>query len=120
MNEATVKALVRHRDGRCVECGMTNEEHVAKFGRQLDVHRIVPGSKYTLEGCVTLCRPCHGPQPRRSRNSILRVKDPATAAAVLLHARRTGREPREVVCAALRSFLPDEFSEADKFLASRR
>ena len=30
----------------------------------LDVHRIVPGSTYTVNGCVTLCRPCHRLKPR--------------------------------------------------------
>lgn len=59
------KAAVRDRDGyACVECGMTNEEHVATFGSILQVHRLVPGSHYTLDGCVTLCIPCHGPKPR--------------------------------------------------------
>jgi hypothetical protein len=61
----TVKPLVRERDGfRCVECGLSNDEHRAQTGRQLDVHRLVPGSEYTVAGCVTLCRACHGPKPR--------------------------------------------------------
>lgn len=60
-----VKALVRYRDGyRCVDCGMTAREHIAKYGRTLDVHRIVPGGRYTVKGCVSLCRECHGPKPR--------------------------------------------------------
>ena len=32
-----------------------------------DVHRIDPGSAYTVDGCVTLCRVCHGDKPK-SRN----------------------------------------------------
>jgi hypothetical protein len=63
-----LKAAIRLRDGmRCVVCDLTNEEHLAKFGRQLDVHRTSPGSVYTLDGCVTVCRPCHGGLPRTPR-----------------------------------------------------
>ncbi len=72
-----IKASVRARDGfRCTQCGTTNDEHKEKTGRQLDVHRVVPGSAYSAESgvCVTLCRPCHGPQPRRRRGSRNIVK----------------------------------------------
>ena len=62
---SSIRALVRHRDGyRCQGCGMTAIEHIEKYGRTLDVHRIVPGSPYTIKGCTALCRTCHGPQPR--------------------------------------------------------
>jgi hypothetical protein len=68
VNVADVKASVRARDGnRCTGCGMTNIEHVERYGRALEVHRKVPGSLYTLEGCTLLCKPCHGPQPRRKK-----------------------------------------------------
>ena len=66
-----VKAVVRHRDGyRCTNCGMTAVEHIERYGRSLDVHRIVPGSEYTVDGSVTLCRPCHGPRPKRAKNQV--------------------------------------------------
>jgi hypothetical protein len=62
-----IKAAVRERDGhRCVHCGMTAEEHRQLFGANLQVHRKVPGSAYTLEGCETVCQRCHGPLPRRA------------------------------------------------------
>jgi hypothetical protein len=62
----TVKAAVRERDGyRCTDCGMTNEEHRVQYGKSLDVHRLVPGSAYTPDGCVTLCRKCHASKPKR-------------------------------------------------------
>jgi cytochrome c553 len=48
---------------------MTNAVHIAKYGRFLDVHRIVPGSKYAVDDCATLCRVCHGPQPKSRRGS---------------------------------------------------
>ncbi len=59
-----VRKQVRLRDGACVVCGMTTEQHVEYYGRALDVHRIVPGSEYTLEGCVAVCRYCHGAMPK--------------------------------------------------------
>lgn len=66
MSASTIKEDVRTRDNfRCTECGMMQEEHIALYGKRLEVHRKVPGSPYTLEGCVTLCRTCHYPKPRR-------------------------------------------------------
>ena len=67
-----VKAAVRARDGkRCVHCGMTDEKHIARYGRTLDVHRVVPGSEYSLAPgvCKTLCRPCHALMPKRPRGT---------------------------------------------------
>ncbi len=68
---AELKATVRERDGnRCTECGMTAAQHLERYGRDLDVHRLIPGSPYTTEGCVTLCRRCHGSKPKRPRGSL--------------------------------------------------
>lgn len=65
MSQSAIKAAVRTRDGfRCVDCGMTNDESIALTEIQLDVHRLVPGSDYSVDGCVTLCRSCHGKKPR--------------------------------------------------------
>ena len=65
-----VKAAVRERDGNaCVGCGMTAEQHRARYGKRLLVHRKVPGSLYTLAGCETRCVECHGPLPRRARHA---------------------------------------------------
>lgn len=68
-----VKAAVRERDGMCcTECGMTNEQHIAEFGSSLEVHRETPGSEYSTDPgvCVTLCKPCHGPKPKRPRGTL--------------------------------------------------
>jgi 5-methylcytosine-specific restriction endonuclease McrA len=63
----SVKDEVRARDGyRCTRCGLSNQDHELRYGRQLDVHRVVPGSRYGAEGCVTLCKKCHGDEPRRA------------------------------------------------------
>lgn len=61
----SVQDDVRTRDGyKCLDCGMTHEEHIAKFGRQLEVHRLVPGIVYEPDWCVTLCHDCHTKKPR--------------------------------------------------------
>ena len=72
MDEWSVKAAVRARDGnKCTDCGMTAEDHRKTYGKGLDVHRVVPGSQYTVAGCVTLCRRCHGPKPKLPRTYAL-------------------------------------------------
>lgn len=67
MTELEIKATVRERDGyACTLCGMTESEHLDQWGKTLDVHRVTPGSPYAVDqSCVTVCRSCHGPQPRR-------------------------------------------------------
>lgn len=97
MTVLEIKAMVRFRDGnRCAECGMTNEAHLIRYGRQLDVHRTTPGSEYTMAGCVTLCRPCHS--RRRSPKGTqdiegfpLRFSDARLARAIADRARRMRR-----------------------------
>src|ERR1700722_1309752 len=87
-----IKAFVRYRDGyRCTECGMTDKDHFAKYGKKLDVHRLNPGAEYTVDGCITLCRVCYGPKPKSRRRpeeslpgrvpiaKLLSVKEAATA-----------------------------------------
>lgn len=70
-----VKAAVRLRDGmRCIDCDLTNEQHVEQYGRQLEVHRVSPGSPYTLDGCVTVCRPCHRKRHRKRPTATVRLK----------------------------------------------
>ena len=65
-----VKVAVRERDGYCCTlCGMTNDESISQFGKQLDVHRNIPGSYYTIGGCITVCRTCHGPLPRSPKGT---------------------------------------------------
>ena len=58
--EAEAKRLVRERDGhRCVDCGATSDDiRDGKYVR-LQVHRLVPRSVYTVDGCVLVCTKCH-------------------------------------------------------------
>jgi hypothetical protein len=69
--EADIKAMVRERDGsKCLACGMTVEQHVEKFGETLHVHRVIPGTTYADDWCVTLCQPCHGKRPKRTKDAF--------------------------------------------------
>jgi hypothetical protein len=73
---ADVKKAVRQRDGnRCTECGLANDAHLARYSKSLEVHRLQPGSRYTLEGCVLLCIPCHGPKPRSKKGAYINGPD---------------------------------------------
>jgi hypothetical protein len=72
MSELDIKAAVRARDGhKCRDCGMGSEEHLAKYGHELDVHRLLPGTEYEADWCVTLCRACHGQKPKTITNAYL-------------------------------------------------
>jgi len=106
MNSLVVKATVRERDGqRCTKCGMTHEKHLERYGRSLEVHRLTPGSAYTVEGCVTLCIPCHGPEPRRPSGqrfkdepgTLHRVSLGAWGAVVEELARRRNMTPTQLI-----------------------
>jgi hypothetical protein len=71
MSDESVKDAVRARDGyKCRDCGMTNDDHVEQTGKQLEVHRLIPGSYYNKGWCVTLCRECHGKKPRKLEGII--------------------------------------------------
>jgi DNA-binding XRE family transcriptional regulator len=88
MTVAEIKAAVRERDGmRCTRCGMTNAIHLTRFGKSLHVHRIVPGSRYGLAECVTVCWHCHrqkhrgGDSPHAIRRKLgrpVRTRPPDT------------------------------------------
>jgi hypothetical protein len=118
MTEVQVKAAVRRRDGyRCTQCGVTNLTYLAVTGRSLDVHRIVPGSEYTLDGCVTLCRKCHGPKPRRphhyspppgeGRKYVIYLK-PELAATLRAYVDEHEKAVQKVIARAIRQFLERE------------
>jgi 5-methylcytosine-specific restriction endonuclease McrA len=58
----------KERDGfECRACGMSNQKHNEKYGRDLDVHHVVPIREFddpkdahSLGNLVTSCRECHG------------------------------------------------------------
>lgn len=69
------KALKRD-DRRCVECGLTEDEHRQQYEIGLDVHHRTPirtfddpANANTLDNLVTLCRACHNRiEPPNSQN----------------------------------------------------
>lgn len=62
-----ISEKIRKRDKyACRSCGMTAEEHQAKWGQALEVHHIVPFYEFTdhrkanaASNLVTLCKSCH-------------------------------------------------------------
>lgn len=67
------RAAVLARDGNaCVQCGMTAEEHIGKWGRPITVDHISRDrSDNGLANLQTLCLPCHG---RKDQLPELRAK----------------------------------------------
>lgn len=72
-----IKRTVRLRSGsRCADCNMTQADHFARYHCDLDVHRLVPNSQYSEDGCVAVCKSCHG-----KRREHLRCKRPLQSQA---------------------------------------
>jgi len=120
LSVAEIKALVRYRDGyRCVECSLSAREHVRLTKKTLEVHRVVPGSRYTVKGCVTLCRKCHDKMPSREpgapdfassdgRVIITLQVVPELAAALRLFAKQQRRTIQATFTLALEKHLRAE------------
>lgn len=113
-----VKEAVRQRDGyRCTKCGLPQADHVAQYGRRLDVHRLAPGSLYTPEGCVTLCKRCHGPEPRLKKGEPSATRGPslflslsadeASALAAFIGSQAVPPKAAAVLRKALRDFFAE-------------
>lgn len=116
MNVLQIKAAVRTRDGHCcTECGTTSDQHRARYGRTLEVHRLKPGSEYTVDGCVTLCKPCHGPKPRRARGTVPVVRVERSLKRLLTQLAVYHRVTiAELVDPILRPFATEEFRQMAK------
>lgn len=97
-----LKEKVRNRDGRkCVDCGMDEKEQRRRRLVGLNVHRLISGSVYSLEGCVTLCSRCHA---RRHRHKNLKTIDPLAvefADKVILPLRKKKKWRREALAVHL-------------------
>jgi hypothetical protein len=114
MTELEIKAAVRARDGfRCVDCGMTAAEHRDRYRRRLEVHRLIPGSAYSVKGTVTLCHRCHRGRHRKpappfplSRLVIDTTED--VRLAVRISALKAGRTISELVNEILRDHFKTE------------
>ena len=88
-----IKAAVRDRDGRCVDCGITRAIYQVAHGKDLHVHRLKPGSRYTVDGCVALCMKCHARRPEH--RTYAEIRECATPKAPAMKA-VSCRVPAEV------------------------
>lgn len=114
MNEEYVKDAVRIRDEmRCTHCGMTDPEHKLLFGRGLHVHRLSPGSRYTVDGCITLCHDCHvvatrayfyANRPVRRKLISTSITD-SDFSQIKTIAKRLGMKPGGLYYLAIKSYL---------------
>lgn len=65
--------VIMRQDGRCLDCGMTDEAHKAKYKRSLDVHHRKP---YRLsldnsdDNLVAVCKKCHGIEEVATRRGL--------------------------------------------------
>ncbi len=110
MSVLKIKAAVRKRDGhRCADCG---RQRAYAYAPRLDVHRISPGSEYTVEGCVTLCRRCHKRRHRElNRAYLLRLRvSPQLKAAIRTYIARS--KPEVTIKAIVEAALADFFAQA--------
>jgi|ERR1035437_3141358 predicted HNH restriction endonuclease len=77
-----LRHIALERDGWiCQLCGMTNEEHINKWKRQITVHHIDGNGRYTfyknnlLENMVTLCLSCHGKEDIKFKGTKVSLKN---------------------------------------------
>jgi len=65
-NDSKKEAVRKRDDYSCQGCGLSNQQHIERNGRQLDIHHIIPARMFdnaekrnAMENLVTLCRDCH-------------------------------------------------------------
>lgn len=117
MGIGSIKAAVRRRDGYlCTGCGVSQSEYAKRnrFLKRLEVHRVQPGSLYTVAGCVTLCKQCHrrrhpGRAKGPARMSVTMPRD--VWMAVKIRALKKGVHPMVLVNELLKSGLTAEIAE---------
>jgi DNA-binding XRE family transcriptional regulator len=88
------KERVRARDGeRCVVCSLDAGTHKKRYGKTLEVHRIVPGSEYSMQPgvCVTLCVVCHDALHGQGAWGWIAKEDPADEEDMAWRVRRSTR-----------------------------
>jgi hypothetical protein len=107
----SVKALVRFRDGnRCVDCHTSGTDYLVRTGRLLDVHRLIPGSTYSVSGCVTVCRLCHKKRHRKPPTETVRMPIDLVRRITILAAHR-GQSVPEYLAEILRPIADRHHAE---------
>ena len=78
------ESILKRDNYACKKCGMTNEEHIEKWGRELTVDHIDGNGRYSskcnnkLSNLQTLCLSCHGKKDivrRKYRPVIIDLKN---------------------------------------------
>src|SRR5262245_39658434 len=110
-----IKAAVRERDGyKCRQCGCSQEKHMQRYGRILEVHRLAPGAPYSVDGCVTLCKPCHGPKrrsPRYSTGAIRLQLDKELLKKLHIIAVLEWTTPAAIITELISSYVSEKYPE---------
>jgi Sigma-70, region 4./HNH endonuclease. len=90
-----LRERVLQRDGyRCVRCGMTAEEHMARWGRPITVDHIDKDRTHnSLDNLQTLCLRCHG--SKDISRSLITPLAPEYKQTIL-RLRKQGRTYREI------------------------
>jgi 5-methylcytosine-specific restriction endonuclease McrA len=93
-----LRQQVLDRDGcACVQCGMTDAEHKARWGRPITVDHIDRDkANNTLDNLQTLCLPCHG---RKDLSLHLRVEQVPEYKDEILTRRAAGQGYRTIATA---------------------
>ena len=83
------RLLVLIRDGyKCVQCGMTDDEHKRKWGRPITIdHKDKNRKNNSLNNLQTLCLSCHG---RKDLSPELKVTKITDHKVLILCARANG------------------------------
>lgn len=71
--EKTKRAVIESQHNKCLDCGMTNDEHRAKYHKNLNVHHRTP-YRLTLDNSddnlVALCISCHAREEAEIRHNL--------------------------------------------------
>lgn len=74
--------VLKRDNYRCVDCGMTIEEHKKEFGRDITIHHIDGRGRYSkkknnsIDNLQTLCLTCHGKKDKqRKMKAVVATSD---------------------------------------------
>lgn len=77
------RVIVLHRQGhQCIDCGLTQDTHRARYGSGLQVHHVSPfrlSLDSSPDNLVALCAPCHAREEKATRDKL-----PPEAFAVMI------------------------------------
>lgn len=74
----SIKNKVRQKEGQCEFCGVSNEQHIEEYDRQLNVHHIVPkraGGSNRRTNLMVVCESCHKKIEHTQAEALQRIKE---------------------------------------------